>query len=215
MMNADRLAKWYRWVEYAVFGRTLERSRFVFLERLSEAQRILVLGEGDGRALARLLGVATQAQLDVVELSARMIELARARIGGSNRVSFRQENALAVRWPSGAYDGVVTLYFLDCFNDADARVLVGRIAEAMAPGGIWLISEFGVPEQRWRRWHAKLWLWVMYRFFGISTGLRTRQLPPVETLLREAGLRKLERREARWGLIRSEVWMKESGVRSL
>ena len=48
-MNIDRLARWYRWIEYASFGRALERRRFAFLDRLATAHDILVLGEGDGR----------------------------------------------------------------------------------------------------------------------------------------------------------------------
>src|SRR5262249_34847043 len=43
-MNCDRLARAYRWLEYAVFGRALEHRRTAFLGELSEAQRILALG---------------------------------------------------------------------------------------------------------------------------------------------------------------------------
>ena len=33
-MNADPLARWYRFIEYAAYGRSLERSRYIFLDRL-------------------------------------------------------------------------------------------------------------------------------------------------------------------------------------
>jgi len=209
-MNIDRFAPWYRWVEYAAFGHALEARRFAFLDRLANARRILVLGEGDGRALEKLLLLAPNALVDVQELSERMISLARRRVGDSHRVSFRQADALTSKWPDSQYDGVVTLFFLDCFSESEARELVGRIARAMVPGSIWLVSDFAVPPRGWRCWHAKAWTWSMYRFFNIATALKTRSLPPIEKLLTEAGLRRLELEEARGGLIRSEVWIKQS-----
>src|SRR5580704_9374486 len=78
-MKIGRLARWYRWVEYAAFGRALERCRFANLTLLERAQRVLILGEGDGRTLARLLAVAPAARFEVIELSSEMIALAKAR----------------------------------------------------------------------------------------------------------------------------------------
>ncbi len=51
-VNCDRIARWYRWIEYAGFGRALERRREAFLDDVSDARRVLALGDGDGRALA-------------------------------------------------------------------------------------------------------------------------------------------------------------------
>jgi ubiquinone/menaquinone biosynthesis C-methylase UbiE len=207
-MNIDRLAPWYRSVEYLAFGRALEEARFAFLDRLASARRILVLGEGDGRALEKLLSFAPSAEVDVHELSGRMIELARQRIGNSRRVRFEQGDAQSCTWPLEYYDGVVTLFFLDCFSEPEAARLMHRIASAMAPGGMWLVSDFAIPANGWRRWHAKAWTWVMYGFFHIATGLGTLSLPGIEPLLSETGLRRVELVEARFGLIRSEVWKK-------
>ena len=207
-MNIDRFARWYRWVEFAAFGRALERRRFVFLDRLANARHVLIPGEGDGRTLARLIVLAPQAQIDVLELSGEMIKLARRRAGNLDHVHFRQENALTAFWPHEYYDGIVTLFFFDCFNEDEARGLIHRLVRAMTPGAVWLVGEFAIPERGWRRWHATIWIWTMYRFFAAVTGLRTRALPPIGRLLTEAGLRQLEWSEERWGLIRSEVWGK-------
>src|ERR1019366_5450931 len=54
-VNCDRIAGCYRWLEYAGFGRALEHRREAFLSEVAEARRVLVLGDGDGRALAALL----------------------------------------------------------------------------------------------------------------------------------------------------------------
>ncbi len=207
-MIIDPFARWYRWFEYAAFGRALERSRFAFLGRLTGARHILILGEGDGRALMRLRASSPQAQIEVVETSSKMIELARGRIGDTAQVSFRQEDALTARFRDNHYDAVLTLFFLDCFSEPETRDLIHRTAGAMKAGGVWLVSDFAVPLRGWRRRHARIWLWTLYQFFGIVTGLRTRVLPPMESLLAAAGLELCEREEERWGLIRSEMWRK-------
>jgi SAM-dependent methyltransferase len=205
-MNLDPLARWYRFVEYCAFGRALERRRFAYLDRLAEARKVLILGEGDGRLLARLRLVAPGASIDVIELSGEMIALARSRIGSAESVRFRQQDARMADFGVSDYDGVVTCFFLDCFQEAEAREIVSRLASALKPNGIWLMSDFAVPPRGWRRWHAAAWIWTMYRFFRITTGLRTAWLPPIEKLLVSAGLTRVEHEEERAGLMVSELW---------
>jgi SAM-dependent methyltransferase len=205
-MQIGRLAPWYRWIEYAAYGRALERRRFAFLRRLAGARRVLILGEGDGRTVARLLKIAPRAEFDVVEVSPEMIGLALGRVGNSGRVHFQQADARTVGWPVGAYDGIVTNFFLDCFTDEELAPLVRRLAEALAPEGVWILGEFSIPPGGWRRLHARAWIWTMYRFFGITTGLCAQRLPPIERLMREAGMMRVEQQSERAGLMVSEVW---------
>jgi len=205
-MKIGRLAPWYRWIEYAAYGRALERRRFAFLPRLADARRLLVLGEGDGRTVERLLDIAPQARFDVVEVSPEMIALARVRVRDSERVHFEQGDARTHRWPAGAYDGIVTNFFLDCFTDAELAPLVRELAAALRPGGIWIVAEFAIPQRGWRRLHARIWIWTMYRFFGITTGLRVQRLPAIERLMREAGMSRVEQQSERAGLMVSEIW---------
>lgn len=204
-MDADPLARWYRPLEFLAFGPALERSRFAYLHRLAGARRVLILGEGDGRALERLLQIAPAAEVDVVESSGAMIALARRKIKANPRVRFRQEDALSAVLLPGHYDAVVTLYFLDCFTETGARTMVQKIAEALADGGVWLFADFSIPEGGWRRWHAAVWVWVMYRFFRITTQLGPQRLPPFQRLFGEAGMVPVALSEQRWGLIASAV----------
>jgi len=209
-MKIGRLARWYRWIEYAAFGRALERGRFAFLPRLASARRILILGEGDGRSLSRLLALAPLAVFDVVEISPEMIELARQRTDNSARFNFCCQDARKTDWPPAQYDGIVTHFFLDCFVEGDARQLIRRLKKTLMPDGIWLMSEFAIPDKGWRRLHAWIWIATMYRFFGIATGLSARSLPPIERLMHEAGMTRTDQEKARAGLMVSEVWRKAS-----
>lgn len=207
-MNAGRLARVYRWVEYAAFGKGLERCRFAWMEKLRGARRVLVLGEGDGRFVERLLAEAAGARVVVMEASAEMVERARQRVKGDGRVEWRQGDVLRAEWPEGPFDAVVTEFFLDCFEEAEGAWVVGEAARRLEAGGVWVVGEFGVPEGGWARVHARAWLWTMYRFFGVTTGLAVRRLVDWEGLMGRAGLEREAARSWRWGLIRAEVWRK-------
>lgn len=214
-MKIGRLARWYRWIEYAAFGRALELRRFAFLPHLVSARRVLILGEGDGRTLARLLTVAPMARFDVVELSPEMISLARRRTNQSDRIGFHCRDARTENWPAEHYDAIVTHFFLDCFSEADARWLIRKLAYTLKPGGAWLISEFAIPNSGWLRLQAQLWIWTMYRFFHMTTGLSAKVLPPIADLMREAGMRRVKQETRRGGLIISEIWRHTSPAKVL
>ena len=112
----DRLARSYRLLEFLAFGRDLERARFRYLDDLRGCRRILILGEGDGRFLGRLLTIAGSARVHCVDSSAGMIALAAGRAaesGAADRVDFERANVLDLHLDPGAYDAVVTLFFLD------------------------------------------------------------------------------------------------------
>src|SRR5579862_867263 len=171
-MNADQIASSYRWLEYAAFGRELERARVDFLPHCEAARQVLILGEGDGRFLARLLQCNREASVVVIESSQRMIELARRRIPHRerSRVQFHQLHAGAHALPEAPYDLVITHFFLDLFSSAEAEAMIHKVNAALQPGAIWLLSEFQEPPGALRRQHARLWLAAMYGFFSLTTG---------------------------------------------
>jgi SAM-dependent methyltransferase len=201
-LNCDPIARWYRWLEYLGFGRALERRRNAFLSDVANARRALVLGEGDGRFLARLAGAMfrhPETTIDYVDLSPRMLELARSRAG--DRVDYVLGDALAVPLKTAEYDLIVTHFFLDCFNEQDAEVLIERIAAAAKPNARWLISEFRVSN-----WWSRLLVAVLYLFFRITTGLKTRRLIDHRPSLRQHGFTLKKAESARAGLLISELW---------
>lgn len=211
-MNADRIASSYRWLEYAAFGPALEQARFDFLSHAAQARRVLILGEGDGRFLARLLECNPRASVDVIESSARMIQLARQRVppGDRTRVKFHHIDAASQPWPEGPFDLAVTHFFLDILTFPEAESVILKASGVLCPGAVWLLSEFQEPAAGMRRLHARLWLAAMYRFFWLTTGLRASKLPPYRDTLSQYGLSEIEHRERRFGLIRSQVWRKSA-----
>ena len=202
-MNCDPIARWYRWLEYLGFGGELQRRRIAFLDDIAGARRALMLGEGDGRVLVRLVDAMRRtpgASIDYVDLSLKMLELARGR-AGTQCVVYHHADALSLPLPEGEYDLVCTHFFLDCLNEQDAARLVDRVAGAMKPQARWVVSEF-----RRQTWWARAVVRSLYWFFLVTTGLKTTRLVDHHPLLERAGFR-LERVEtARLGLLVSELW---------
>jgi SAM-dependent methyltransferase len=199
-VDCDRIASWYRWIEYAGFGRALERRREAFLSEVCDVRRVLALGDGDGRALAALLAAAPHACVDYIDVSPRMLELARTR-AGAKRVVYRNEDARAASLPSGECDLIVTHFFLDCFNENELEPLIARLSDAAAPRSRWLISEF-----RGNGWLVR----TLYLFFRMTTGLRTRRLVDHHPLLERHGFHLVRHEEAWRGLLASEVWVRDA-----
>jgi ubiquinone/menaquinone biosynthesis C-methylase UbiE len=209
-MNAGRLAGIYRWLEYAAFGRLLEGCRFAYLPRMTPARRVLILGEGDGRFLARFLATNCHAHVDVVESSPQMIAMARSRLSGSDapRVRFLAQDARAFHAPPSAYDLVVVHFLFDCLDEDEVRRLIGELDPALSQDALIAVSEFHVPGDGLARWHALVWIRVMYLFFRWTTGLRVQQIPRYEEALTAVGFVLRNCTEWRWGLVRAELFVR-------
>jgi SAM-dependent methyltransferase len=211
----DKLARWYRALEWIAFGRDLERARFAFLDRLSGCREILLLGEGDGRCVERLAVLAPGARITCVDSSGGMIERASQRLAGSaalRRITFQCADARLLVPEPGRFDAVATLFFLDCFAESEVASLVGRIGSALRPGAIWLFADFVLPNRGLARLRARVWIGVLYALFRITTGLRVSALPPSEDILARAGWERTAIRDFEWGLIRSAVFMKGTSL---
>lgn len=211
-MNADRIAGMYRWIEYAAFGRTLERCRFAALSDIADCRQVLILGEGDGRFLTRLLAVNPAARIDVIDRSEKMLALAEGRIPSEDRgrVNFLVRDATEWHGEGKAYDLIVTQFFLDCLSPDQAARLIPRLVRSLAPNGRWLICEFQQPARGWARVHAGVWLQTMYGFFRLTTGLAVSAIPPYQRILESAGCCLVKQYQYRFGLMAAQVWAAQS-----
>jgi ubiquinone/menaquinone biosynthesis C-methylase UbiE len=198
-LNCDNIARAYRWLEYLAFGHELERRRFRFIPEVAGARRTLVLGDGDGRFLARFAEIS-EASIDYLDVSTRMIDLARAR-AGTRRIAYYHADARTFPLAPAEYDLIATHFFVDCLNAPDLECLIARAACAAKPGAMWLISEFRQPP-----WATPL-LAALYLFFRVTTGLATRRLTDHRPLLAKHGFRLRGEETSRGGLLASELWV--------
>jgi ubiquinone/menaquinone biosynthesis C-methylase UbiE len=210
-MNCDWIAPYYQTLEHLSFGSHLERSRFAFLSEVRTARRAIVCGGGDGRFLARLLQANPRVQVDFVDLSKRMIHLARERVAGlgpafQERVRFC-EGDIATFVPSPAgYDLIVTNFFLDCFTEAELAEVVSRLARWGAQEGRWIVSDF----RQARGLAGRIWtsaiIRALYAAFRITTGLSVSSLPNYVAALHGQGFRLCWEEKTLGGLLYSSLW---------
>ncbi|MGI8773113.1 MAG: class I SAM-dependent methyltransferase [Acidobacteriaceae bacterium] len=233
LVNFDRLARPYRWLEYLSFGRALERCRFALLPELASAgkrtapSRVLLYGDGDGRFLQRLLTVYPALEVDAVDSSAAMLRTAAARLSpdARARVRFHHDDALRFTPPPAAgtggdagYDLVITHFFLDCFNDNELHRLLDRLLDRpldrvgphLAPDARWLVSEFAIPNRPLPALAARALIRLLYIAFRILTGLRANHLPDYAAVLAQHGFILSRRKTLLGGLLQSELWLRST-----
>ncbi|MEM9479303.1 MAG: class I SAM-dependent methyltransferase [Verrucomicrobiota bacterium] len=175
-----------------VFGARLQQARTAWIEDLSEARNVLILGEGDGRFLEKALEIAPEARFTVVDGSHEMLNTARKRIGtAASRVEFHHQTLpgdLSRICETGPFDAVTTHFFLDCFRDEELKKLVPAVTTLTASEATWLISDFHVPTKRgMKRLFARSVVTTLYFVFRIMSGLRVSKLPDWKTALKAAG----------------------------
>jgi ubiquinone/menaquinone biosynthesis C-methylase UbiE len=209
--NFDRLARVYRWMEYASFGRALERCRFFHLYRCADARRALVLGDGDGRYTQRLAQSNASVQIDAADASQSMLQALRGRVArlgpqaSARLCTLHCDLRSFMPEPSG-YDLVVTHFFLDCLSDAEASALMERVQPTLAPDAVWVVSEFSIPQRGWMRLPARLVVALLYRAFGWMTRLSVRRIPDYAAAMRRSGFELEARQPLLCGLLTAELW---------
>jgi ubiquinone/menaquinone biosynthesis C-methylase UbiE len=210
--NFDTIARPYRWLEYLTLGRSLEHCRTHYLPQLLDRRHALVLGDGDGRFTSKLLATNLNVKVVAVDISATMLQLLRQRSEAATpsaaaRLCTHHANALPLPLgrAEGSYDLVITHFFLDCLTQSELDALISRIAPALTPGALWLISDFRIPTGPMHL-PAKLLIRILYLAFRLLTGLRTTRLPDHATALTRAGFNRISHQHRLAGLLTTELW---------
>jgi hypothetical protein len=212
--NFNRLARAYRWMEWASFGPFLNLCRLTYLPRLTHCRSALVLGDGDGRFTAGLLRVNPFIHVHAVDASPAMLDTL-TQTCSANAIRLTTEKSdlriwqpapVSIPLAASTFDLVVTHFFLDCLSTSEVLALAQRIKPIISPRALWVVSEFAVPPGRFGRLVARPIVHGLYLAFGLLTGLRTRALPDYAIALSAAGFTRLERRPRLGGLLVSELW---------
>jgi ubiquinone/menaquinone biosynthesis C-methylase UbiE len=210
-VSFDALAPWYRTLEWIAFGDDLQRCRTACLCEIASPQRVLVVGEGNGRFLCELLRVHPGVEVDCIDASQRMLQLARERLERElpeavQRVRFLQHDLTSWSPPEHHYDLVATHFFLDCFAEAQLAAIVGKLALAATENANWLLVDFCVPAKGFARFHARAWLAIMYQFFRLTAGIAARQLIDPTPFMRGERFALARQHSFRRGMLKSEMW---------
>ncbi len=211
-VNFDLIARPYRALEFLTFGRMLEKTRLHYLPELAHSSNALVIGDGDGRFLARLLAASPHLQATAIDSSAEMLRLLKQRCetaapGSQPRLRVIQTDALRFI-PDETYDLIVTHFFLDCLSSSDLELLIRRLVPSLSPKALWLISEFRIPSGTLAL-PASFLIRGLYFAFRMLTGLPTTKLPDYGAALRHSRFTRTGVHYHCGGLLASEVWRKQ------
>lgn len=105
-----------------------------------------------------------------------------------------------------SFDLVCSHFFLDCLSTPQVELLAQGVAEHLAPGALWIVSEFATP-----CWWAGLIVAILYRGFAVLAGLQTRQLPLWQEALGQNGFTCVAEAKSLAGLLTSSVWLAPNG----
>jgi hypothetical protein len=215
--NFDPVARIYRYAEYLTLGPLLQRTRTHFLPQLPTRHRALILGDGDGRFLSRLLTQQPHLQALAVDTSATMLHLLHQRCQPhANRLETLQASALNLFQPDSNLasrilhlvppDLIATHFFLDCLTQPELNTLTQTIADHTTPGTLWLLSDFAIPPTPLLKPLAAIYIRALYFAFRILTGLRVTHLPNPQSALTAAGFDRIARHDLLCGLLYTEIW---------
>lgn len=210
-MNFDSIAPAYGTLETIAFGGDLQRARIACLGEIETPRRALIIGEGNGRFLCELLRLHPTVEVDCVDASERMLELARQRIERelqerANQINFVPRDISGWSSREHQFDLIVTHFFLDCFSETRIAEIVTKLSRVADINAMWLLADFCIPAGGAARLRTGLWLSAMYRFFRVTAGIEATGLADPSSFLREAGFALASQHLFRSGMVKSELW---------
>jgi ubiquinone/menaquinone biosynthesis C-methylase UbiE len=137
--------------------------------------------------------------------------LARQKLDES-RVHFVNADFLTWPAPAGSFDLISTHFFLDCFNAEQLPEVIAKLAAAVTPDAVWLLSDFQIPAARWQRWRAQVIITALYQFFRLATQLSARELISPHQWMEQAGFALCQSQSFSFGLTHSDMWKKTALV---
>jgi SAM-dependent methyltransferase len=212
-VSFDALAPWYRTLEWIAFGDDLQRCRVACLGEIAAPRRVLVVGEGNGRFLCELLRLHPVVEIDCLDASLRMLQLARRRVERelpelAQGVRFLHQDITSWNAPERRYDLLVTHFVLDCFPEPGLTSIAKKLASAATDDASWLLADFCVPPNGMAKARARAWLAAMYWFFRVTAGIPASELIDSTPFLRAEGFGLARRHLFRNGMLKSERWTK-------
>ena len=116
------------------------RSRAALLDTVDRPlRRVLDLGAGTGLLAEMVAGAHPDAELVLVDEVPEMLDRARERLG--HEPATYVLGSFADELPTGPFEAVVSALAIHHLVDGEKAALMGRIADVLAPGGIFVNAE--------------------------------------------------------------------------
>lgn len=198
------IAPVYSWLEKIVFGRALSRSRRYGLDKVREGSKVLILGGGSGEVLKYL----SDCEIDYVENSESMIFRTSRKV--EDQIVHFHHLPFSEYRSSIQYDHIICQYFMDIFEEEELLEIMGHIGQLSAEHTKLHLADFRITARGSGVWWQKPLVKLMYFFFRITTGLKTRELPSIEEIMKRSGYAEMEGRSWMNGLVFASVWSRRA-----
>ncbi len=196
----DKLAFIYDQLARLVFGKSMVESQKHFLNAIPEGSRILILGGGTGWILMELLKIKKEMSVCYIEASAKMIDIAKARLNRDERIQFIHGTESDI--PSDSqFDFIITNFYLDLFTNESLKIVIGKIGNSLAPQGKWIATDF--TSNQW--WH-RVMLKVMYFFFNVTCNIESKKLPEWSKEFQAISAKQLDSKKFYGGFIQTTIF---------
>jgi ubiquinone/menaquinone biosynthesis C-methylase UbiE len=195
----DFLAPFYDVLARLIIGKSIVISQLYFLKRFKQSKHLLILGGGSGWLLDSLCKECPDVRIDYIDVSPGMINRAKERVKNNHRINFIQGGDDDI--PDRLYDGVITNFYLDMFDEKGLDAVIEKIKKALTKSSLWVVTDF-VSEQRGH----ELMLWWMYRFFRIIARIEATSLPDWQSHMKVAGSELLESKKFKNGFIAANLY---------
>ena len=180
----DALAPIYDRFASLVYGSAIREAQLFFLKAIPSSAHVLILGGGTGWLLAELLKTYPKIEVWYIEASVKMLEQAQQKLSEQQKSRVKFIHGTEDSIPHGIqFHAVITGFYLDLFSTTTLRRVIDTIAASLAPGSVWLVSDFIARKVWWQR----ILLKVMYAFFRWCCGIEAKQLPPWEQYMTAQG----------------------------
>jgi ubiquinone/menaquinone biosynthesis C-methylase UbiE len=205
-------------LEWIAFGDALQRCRVACLGEIAAPHRALIVGEGNGRFLCELLRLHPGVEIDCIDASQRMLQLARKRVedelgDAGECVRFLHREITSWSPPEHHYDLLVTHFVLDCFPEVTLTGIMRKLARAATDDANWLLADFCIPRNGMTRFRARGWLAAMYLFFRITARIEAGELIDPTLFMRAGGFVSARQHLFQKGMLKSEIWRKNLVLR--
>jgi len=139
---------------------------------LKKNDKILWVGGGAGKFIAEIEKLNLKLDIDYVDFSSKMIDLAKIEKTSNLNINFIVADIFDFETDK-KYDVVMTTFLFDHFNQSKAEELFSQLNSYLKVGGLWFYVDFVQNQKGWQKSVTN----VMLSFFRIVIGLDISQLP--------------------------------------
>lgn len=204
--NYNKIAFGYDRLSRLVFGSHQMRSQICLLRFISPGDKILIAGGGTGWILEEISRIYPSGlHIVYVEVSENMINLAKAKNAGDNKVEFL--NMYIEQYRSAvSFDIIITAFLFDNFTEKTAAEVFYRLHALLNKNGKWLFADFQINAES--NFRQKLLLKMMYWFFIFIASVETKRLINMESFFLSNGYKENFVAYHYNRFIRSSCWVK-------